>query len=389
MPLQPAYDGKNRTMVSISQEFQSLTLHQGGPQADDAIARQLREIEGVPKAPWVVKNFRVFAFEKLLWLVKNCTSSANQGKELRADDVLTLLPAAWIDPITAVEKWGIIPEPYTVDTDGQAFFIRHQPFNAVVPEVYRNSRDLTLALAHMLVGGVIGEFGDVCYRGQYLSLKGSPLTKQLPVSPRLDTADIARPELGNSPLLNIGYEPGFAPLTPTLFERVKSLDLTWRGDSHAVRRFITSHSKHLGPTINQFGVHQLTHPSRELIDEADSDLIDIRRMFPELDAMSAHALFNWFADYQRDCRFKGAIDARRDDGFFHYLLGQLASNGELIGEHAERVGTYAAFAVARGARPLAALRLGMQCDRYHNSLDKLVSNTVSVLTFLKEDSLHC
>lgn len=351
----------------------------------DSIVTKLRRIEGIPKADYEVQNFRVFSIRKLVCLVKEHTDIRNYPDDVTSDEILALLPLAWVDPITAVEKWGVVPEPYTVELQEHGYVICHRPFNAVLPVAYPDIGELSFALAHMLVGGCIGDKGEICYRGQFMNLRSSPIGVPLPNPPEIDLAGLKRPDIVSSRLLHLKYEPGFPLLSPIYFNQVKSLEMTWLSYSDCVRQFVSRHSTHLWSGIRRFELHNLVHHNMVCVDDFDVDLADIRRCFPELGAVPSQVLYSWFSDYQRDCRYKETEDSTRDDGFLRYLLGQLASGGRLIGEHAEVAGTYIAFSFLTGVGAVSAQKSGLECYQFQAAVDKLTTYTASIVNFLCSD----
>ncbi|MDS0808335.1 hypothetical protein NUV28_36430, partial [Burkholderia cenocepacia] len=128
-------------------------------QQNDPLREALREIEAIPNAKYLVRNGRVFVFEKLVQLVRE-TGAQPKAPQL-ADLARSLIEDATVSAEEAVSKWSIVPEPYVVesvaegDDATQQFEIRHKPFNAFVPGAF-SSREATHAtLVKLLLGEVV------------------------------------------------------------------------------------------------------------------------------------------------------------------------------------------------------------------------------------------
>lgn len=343
------------------------------------------EEKGISVPGYAIHNNRVFAVKNLVSLLEEYTQDTNSDCRINTEDLFELVSKAWVDPIVAVEKWDVIPEPYSVVDEADGFRIRHQAFNAVIPEIYKTTKDLNRALAHLLSGGIIEGKGEFSYKDQFLNLYCPPFPPELPLQPALKTKELTVPAHCTSYLLNTSYEPGFSPLAHSEFNHIRSLELAWRDTSAAVSLFMKCNEIDLWSAATHFHFERMVHSDKHHVHKLDTDVILLRKCYPELDAMSSHSLYNWFGDYQGECRYLGCSSTSHDDGFLRYMLGQLASGGTLRGMSAVEVGTYAAFVYLTGEDPDTALISGLECYNYQRAVDNFSSRTAIIMRFLQSE----
>lgn len=375
----------NRPFLAVLDE---LLVASGMP--DDRLREALRDIEGIPKTSYVVRDGLVFVFDKLLHEVQKAQTVAGPGNRL-PELAAQLLPAAMVSPAEAIEHWGIVPWPYErLSWVSGEFTIQHRAFNSLIPGTFTNKHDVQRALARLIVGDVQPGNGDFTYRGQPLSLCDPLDPALLPPRPRLPAFD--GPAVDRySALAHVGYLPGFEPVSELLFARVKQLEADWGGESAHCARHVHLRAAELWPRGEDFLPRRLASPNDlsgtiGVPDYALEELAKLRPLYPELAMMSDGALFTMFDRYQRESRFIKGWTANRDDDFLFYLMGQVAGDEKYFeGESAIAVGEWVAAAVLAGASFDTALEFGRACESYDSAVARLARRIADAMTFLASD----
>lgn len=187
---------------------------------NDTLKEDLRKIDGVPNATYLVKeDGQVFVFDKLVQLVSE--HRERQSDVSLADLARSLIAEATVSAKEAVTTWGIVPEPYEMaESTASGLMIRHRPFNARLPGVFQSKDGALDAFASLLLGGIQSGSGDFVYRGQPMTLCDPLDTALLPPRPAIQRVE--EPEnLGYTALRSVTYEPGFEPVSEALFDDVK------------------------------------------------------------------------------------------------------------------------------------------------------------------------
>ncbi|MDV7392365.1 hypothetical protein RZS08_13455, partial [Arthrospira platensis SPKY1] len=136
---------------------------------NDSLKEDLRKIDGVPNATYLVKDGQVFVFDKLVELVEE--HRKRQPDLPLADLARSLIAEATVSAKEAVETWGVVPEPYEMaEHPSSGLMIRHRPFNARLPGAFQSKSDVQGAFASLLLGGIQSGSGDFAYRGQPMTL---------------------------------------------------------------------------------------------------------------------------------------------------------------------------------------------------------------------------
>lgn len=86
---------------------------------NDSFKKQLRELDEVPDADYLVDNDRVFVFDALVDRVRELSSKSPPNKSLK-EIALTALPLSWMSASEAVSKWKVVPIPYKKVEIGRA-----------------------------------------------------------------------------------------------------------------------------------------------------------------------------------------------------------------------------------------------------------------------------
>ncbi|WP_454914442.1 hypothetical protein [Variovorax gossypii] len=349
---------------------------------DDRLREVLREVESVPMVSYRVIEGQVFVFDKL---VHDLKALSGEGPRDRLPELAAqLLPQAIVSPMEAVERWGVVPQPYErlPGAAGALTVIRHRPFNARVPGTFPTDHDVRRAFARLIVGGVQEGSGDFTYRGQPLVLcdpLDPALLPQRPVFPVVEASDT----YGFTALGHIDYVPGFAPVSEATFTRIKLLEAAWRGESARSARQVYDRLAELWSLAGEFQLTSLNALPNEVPEYAREDFAELRPLYPELAMLSDGALFSMFDNYQMECCYINGWTASRDSDFLLYLLGYVA--GGLGSERAKNVGEWVAAAMLDGSTFDLAKAFGLACDRYDSDIARLARRVADAMTFLASD----
>lgn len=350
---------------------------------DDTLKEKLRKIEGVPNATYLVKEGMVFVFAKLIELVKN-NYTLRTSEELNADIVLSLVPEAMVTALEAVEQWSIVPLPYKLEGSEQSgWTIRHQPFNALIPEFFPTLYEAGKALAKLLVGDAVEGAGNLVYRDQQLSLSDQFTLSVLPTRPDLPT-DLEPANYGYKRLAGLSFEDGFAPVTKELFDSVQSKESTWQDASHSVMKHGYANWNQIWQRTDELPLSSLNDANDTVPEYAQSDFDELKSMYPELSMLTDGSLYQWFDTYQMECCYINGWTANRDNSFLFYLLGKLVSSS-LKDDQAKNVGEIVGFALARGDSWPDALTLGSQWNAYDDAIKDLSYRIAEAMRFLAKD----
>jgi len=339
---------------------------------DDSLKEELRRVEGIPNADYVVNDSsKVFVFEKLVQLVKDEPGFSNLPEAERKQRILELFDKAWVTPAAAVEEWDIVPDPYKVlEFVGMApfhFAIYHRAFNASIPKHYATREDVNEALSLLLIGEVITstEPVDFTYRNQGFKLLESFSLDKLPPRPELGTEDLPS---GNEPYSGLSFEfvDGFEPISKETHHQLTVLASTWHQAIGKAVQF-AYRSAAQWSIAAKFPLAALNRSSTA--NDENEELAALRTLYPELKALTDAELYNRFDSYQSECLANNGWDAIRDDDFLLYLLGRLASNEGLKGDDAREAGAIVAYTALRfGMSPDNSFKTAVACHKYSESL---------------------
>lgn len=366
-----------QTMPVFLDEF---GYHFGG--RNDNLKEDLRKIDGVPNATYLVKDGQVFVFDKLVQLVEEHRTL--QPDLPLADLARGLIAEATVSAKEAVERWGIIPEPYEMaEHPASGLMIRHRPFNARLPGVFQSKDDAQDAFVSLLLRGIQSGSGDFAYRGQPMTLCDPLDTALLPPRPVIQRVE--EPEsLGYTALRSVAYEPGFAPVSEALFDDVKERDAAWKNDSARSTRYAQEHAADLWARAATFRLDTLDDPTDEVPAHGQEDFAELRPLYPELTMLSDGSLYAWFDVYQSECCYINGWTASRDDDFLFYLLGKVAGR-QHEQDTAKNVGQWAAYALLRNDSLDAALAFGRAAALYDSAISRLARRIADAVRFVVED----
>lgn len=348
----------------------------------DALKEELRKIEGVPNATYLVKDGIVFVFDKLVQLVQE--HRTRQPELPLAELALNLIDKANASAKEAVGIWRIVPEPYALTEDQAGHWtIRHRPLNARLPEIFQSKDSAEDALACLMLGGIQPGKGDFSYRGQPMKLCDPLDTALLPPRPVIQRVE--EPEsLGYTALGHETYESGFEPISEAMFDDVKEREAAWKNDSTRAAQHAQEHVADIWARAATLQLETLDDPTDEVPEYGQEDFAELRPLYPELTMLSDGSLYAWFSSYQSECCYINGWTASRDDDFLFYLLGK-ASARQHKHETAKEVGQWVAYALLRGDALDAALAFGRSAALYDAAISCLASRVADVMRFLAKD----
>lgn len=385
-----------RRRVLIVDEFSSYFGAQ-----NDRLKEELRAIEGVPNAAYLVKDGSVFVFDKLVQLVKERQKEQphaplqEMARSLTVEELaLTLIAEATVSAKEAVEAWGVVPVPYqtetlasmdtaTLESRASGRLILHRPFNARLPGDYKDEGDVKAAFANLLVGGVLPGSGDFAYRGQPMTLLDPLDLALLPARPAIREATEPAGWVYTA-LGNVEFEAGFEPVSEVMFNAVKETEAKWRGDIAHAAKHAQERAAEVWAQAAGLRLETLNDPTDEVPEYGEEEFPQLRAFYPELSMLSDGTLYSLFDVFQMECRFINGWSANRDDDFLFYLLGKVADSKN-DHETAKEVGEWVADALLHGATLDAALETGRSADGYNQAIGKLAHRIADAMRFLADD----
>ncbi|EPP9374421.1 hypothetical protein PZF67_006142 [Pseudomonas aeruginosa] len=385
-----------RPRVLIVDEYSSFF---GGQ--SDRLKEELRAIEGVPNAAYLVKDGGVFVFDKLVQLVKERQKEQphaqlqEMARSLTVEELaLSLIAEATVSAKEAVEVWGVVPVPYqtetlaamdtaTLEARATGRLILHRPFNARLPGEFQDEGDVQAAFANLLVGGILPGSGDFTYRGQPMTLRDPLDLALLPAWPAIQEATEPAGWVYTA-LGNVEFEAGFEPVSEVMFNAVKETEAKWRGDIAHAAKHAQERAAEVWAQAAGLRLETLNDPTDEVPEYGEEEFPQLRALYPELTMLSDGTLYSLFDVFQMECRFINGWSANRDDDFLFYLLGKVADSKN-DHETAKEVGEWVADALLHGATLDAALEIGRSADRYNQAIGKLAHRIADAMRFLADD----
>lgn len=359
--------------MSVKVVFDEMGDYFGG--LNDGLKEELRAIEGVPNAAYLVQGGQVFVFDKLVRLVQ----------ERRSDHLLpqlarTLIAEATVTAKEAVETWGVVPEPYEMAT-GAELMIRHRPFNSRLPGIFTSKSELQDAFAQLLLGGIQPGNGDFSYRGQRMTLCDPLDIALLPPRPSLQFEEAGEKQ-GHASLATVEFQADFEPVSRALFDDAKAREVSWKNDSTRAAWFAREHAGGVWARAATLRLEELNDPSDEVPDYGQDDSAALRPLYPELPMLSDGSLYAWFDRYQVDCCYLSGWTACRDDDFLFYLLGKVAEEEHL----AKDVGQWVGYSLLRGDSLHEALSFGRAANIYDRAISSLARRIADAMRFVAHDN---
>ncbi len=356
---------------------------------DDGLKEKLRKIEGIPNASYLVKDNRVFVFDKLVSEVKKSLDDKELNESL-PELALSLISLSTVSPEEAIEHWHIMPEPYKLEKDDSCddFLIRHRPFNAIIPGLFHEEKEANKALSALLVGSILKGDGDFVYHGQSMKLCEPLNTAILPPRPIIHNV----PETGDSKIFEYTYTrlggskfiEGFEPISESLFDEVKNLEMSWAKTNSYASQCSCNHVEIIWKRVHELSFETLNNPKDAVPDYGQEEIVELRSIYPELSMLTDGSLYEHFDSYQMDCCYIRGWTANRDDSFLFYLLGKLVIKAcESI--DAEEVGTMLAYSLLNGDSLNEGLEFSYSWYQYNSVIKCLASRVANAMQFLEKE----
>jgi hypothetical protein len=349
---------------------------------DTYLKEQLRNIVGIPNATYQVIDGKVFIFDKLVKLVKK--QQALEPSLPLSELAYSSLLEATVTANEAVTDWNIIPVPYELAPYSlNGFMIRHKPFNAMLPIVFKTEKDAQEVLAKLILESVPFDNGEFNYRGQALSLCEPLNLSDLPSRPDIQI-DYPSEVHYFSSFNGLNYEVGFDPVPEALFNEIKALETSWKLDLESVEQYVQEHAADVWALTHMLNLEALDDPTDQVPDYQQDEFSALRILYPEFPMLSAGSLFAWFDKYQSDCCYTNGWTANRDDGFLLYLIGKIAGL-QYEQNVAIDVGKWVSYSLLRGESLYAALQFGNEAFLYNTSILKLAYSITDAIRFVADD----
>jgi hypothetical protein len=356
---------------------------------DDNLKEDLRKIEGIPNASYLVKDHQqVFVFDKLVAEVKK---QQDQGSNDSLQELaLRLIPISTMAPKEAIESWRVVPEPYLLEKDNTSgdFIIRHKPFDSIIAAVFHNKKDTNKALALLLIGSVLKGDGDFIYHGQSMKLCKLINTALLPLCPLIrnipESIDSKTDMHTYTRLGNTRFIEGFEPISESLFDEVKSLEMSWANANGYASQCSCNHVETIWKRVHELSFETLNDPKDAVPDYEQEEIVDLRSIYPELSMLTDGSLYEHFDSYQMGCCYIQGWTANRDDSFLFYLLGKLAIKAvESI--DAEEIGTMLAYSLLNGDSLNEGFEFSRSWYQYNSAIKRLASRVANAMQFLEKE----
>ena len=345
---------------------------------NENLKEELRAIEGIPDATYLVKDGKVFVFDKLVQLVKN---SLKENSSLKAEDLaIQCFEDAHVTPLEAVKEWNIVPEPYeSLEVKKDTFKIRHRIFKSTLPATYSSKSELNNAYADILLGKIVAGAGDFNYRGQSMILSGSFAVSSLPPMPIVNLDGITGKSIDYNFLENSEYVEGFTPITKENFEELKHIESKWNEINSIVQQYVTSNLPEVWKLSENIGLESLnnTVDKPEVVDEEISK--KLRELYPELKMLDSATLFEIYENFELDenmGNWEG--DTYRYESFILYVLSKLTGTFPELGH-------WVGYSLLQGHSSEEAIELSNTTIKYTMSLKDLALKTSNVMQYLADN----
>ncbi|MEI9603781.1 hypothetical protein V5053_15995 [Enterobacter hormaechei] len=343
---------------------------------DDVIRERLRSIDGIPGVSYQVYGDNVFVFEKLVQLVKQ------NGHNLAT--ALDLVPQATMTASEAIEEWSVFPAPYSreINNTDHSQAIYHPYFNAYLPRKYPDRDACNADATRLLLGNPVEGEGDFVYRGQSMILRQPFTLDRLPPRPEWDVPVYENPG-AYTHLWNTDFVSGFAPVSESLFNEVKSAEWEWNHAIAATCAYMGNPEcfASLWPRAGEFGLEQLELKSSDVDELAPEYHQQFQAIYPELSMLSPAAIQRAYDEY---CESMWEYP-ERCDGFLYHLIGSTVSSN-VSRDNPEKTGRLIAHAWLTGASVEDAYRFGSEAQQFDTALSGLAYQVSVAMKFVAGDS---
>lgn len=344
--------------------------------SDDVLRERLRSIDGIPAVSYQVNGENVFVFEKLVQLVKQ------NGHNL--ESALALVPKATITAAEAIEAWSVFPEPYSRETNtidhSQAIY--HPYLNAYLPRKYPDRESCNADAARLLLGNPVEGEGDFVYRGQSMVLRQPFTLDRLPPRPEWDVP-VSEDASAYTHLWNTDFVSGFAPVTESLFNGIKSAEWEWNHAIAATYAYMGNPEciSSLWSRAGEFGLEQLELKSWDVDEQDPEHYQQFQALYPELSMLSPAIIQKAYDEY---CESMWE-NPERCDGFLYHLIGSTVSS-DISRDNPEKTGRLIAHALLTGASIEDACRFASEAQQFDTALSGLAYQVAVAMKFVAGDS---
>lgn len=349
-----------------------------------ALTAAFSDAEGLPRDRYVVRDGRVFVFEKLVSLADRIFAGTRRPTGMSRERLLALADNAWVSPREAVELWSIVPAGWEVLTarDGRSS-IRHCLLNAAIPVVFTSTAQVHSALARLLAGDIIAPAHlPRCfeYEGQPLVLLESLDPSDLPPRPLMHGASDITTSVGAF-LEQIEWSPGFSPLPEDQYQTIRAIERAWLVD---IRSACVLARRRIGDVWIKLATLPLAHLNAAALTFGDEDvriLAHLRTQYPELGELSDTALFGWHQAFRRGASSVDTGEPMRNDEFAFYLLAKLVANTPSL-VTADTQGEIMAVGLLYGRHLREARRFAADALAYDAAIRSLARRAADAITFV-------
>lgn len=351
---------------------------------DDRLRDELRGIDGIPNATYLVTKGQVFVFDLLVRLVKQ--RKEREPQLALAEFARGLVSESMVSACDAVGVWGVVPEPFEVVEHGpQRWLIRHRAFGARLPGRFHSKPELDQALARLLLGERVSGVGDFTYDGQPMTLQDPFDPQLLPVRPSIASGLEPVGYAPFSALAGLQYVPGLEPLTMSLFTQIQLLDRSWGEEAAASAQHARQHAVDLWALSGALELDRLSDPESAAPEFEQEAVAELRQHYPELAALSDGSLYWYFDDFQEECCYISGWFAGRDDDFLMYLLGKVV-DPLLKGDECLNAGRWMGSAALRGNGKQSAASIARVAHAYDLAIRTLARHVADATRFLASDT---
>ncbi|WP_445496841.1 hypothetical protein [Photorhabdus sp. SF281] len=289
--------------------------------AKDSLRKILRSVEGIPAVQYLVKDGKVFVFEKLVALM-------SQEKSTDPLKALELLEQAYVSPMQAVADWKIVPYPFEVNSNdnGNCGWLHHTKFDAVIPKKFDTLAQLQEAMADLLIGRSITpdalELMDPnLFYFEKQVYKSIVSLADLPTDPLEEWDDMTTDSV--EMLAVDQYHPGHPLLTEIVFKGIREVSGKWQGKLDWMH-CAAEHDDQAISSISFLPLERLNadYATTWVPEEDDKQVIAaLRSHYPELSGVSDVALYFLYDEFQMACNQVSGAEPIRDTDFLFYAAG--------------------------------------------------------------------
>lgn len=292
-------------------------------ESKDRLRQMLCSTEGIPNVQYLVKNGKVFVFEKLVSLMQN--EKSNEPEKARE-----LLPLAWLTPMQAVMDWEVVPYPFEVHgtSNSNSWHLYHPKLDAIIPKKFDTWDQVNEALVILLLGYSVPPdptelMSNNLFYYEQQAFKSLTDLDVIPADPLAQWDDMTD---GINEILPVSqYRPGHPLLTEMIFSEIGSISDQWKGklewmycwvknNDLAISKITTLPLNKVNEGYGSFG------PWNQNEDDKRS-IATLRGSYPELNELNDLALYLLFHDFKVSCNNRRGAGAGRDIDFLFYAVG--------------------------------------------------------------------